>query len=142
MLAAALTEPLSLTIGNLGLYRLPAGYYAYCGSAHGPGGLQARIRRHLNLNAPVFWHIDYIKRQVSLEAVYWLESNSRMECCLAQVLAAFPAAIIPVPAFCSSDCRSGCLAHLVYFREKKIMQTVLREFSANGQTLDCINLAV
>ncbi len=36
----------------------PSSYYAYIGSAGGPGGLRARILRHVSLNKRIWWHID------------------------------------------------------------------------------------
>lgn len=35
-----------ITVGKLGTFDLPAGYYLYVGSALGPGGLRARLTRH------------------------------------------------------------------------------------------------
>jgi Uri superfamily endonuclease len=35
-----------ITIGKLGTFDFPAGYYLYVGSALGPGGLRARLARH------------------------------------------------------------------------------------------------
>jgi Uri superfamily endonuclease len=40
---------------------LPPGVYAYVGSAWGPGGLGARLRRHLcGSRRRLWWHIDYL----------------------------------------------------------------------------------
>ena len=36
-----------LTISKLGTFDFPAGWYAYAGSAFGPGGLVGRLRHHL-----------------------------------------------------------------------------------------------
>ncbi len=35
-----------ITVGKLGTFDFPAGYYLYVGSALGPGGLQARLAHH------------------------------------------------------------------------------------------------
>ena len=32
-----------ITVGRLGTFAFPAGYYLYAGSALGPGGLEARL---------------------------------------------------------------------------------------------------
>lgn len=50
----------SLKIGALGTFQLPKGKLAYVGSARGPGGLLARIRRHFKRGKPLRWHIDYL----------------------------------------------------------------------------------
>ena len=36
---------------------LPAGRYLYCGSAKGPGGLKARLSRHMRHGKSVRWHL-------------------------------------------------------------------------------------
>jgi Uri superfamily endonuclease len=41
--------PRPLVIGRLGQSNLPAGHYFYVGSAHGAGGLRARVGRHLRV---------------------------------------------------------------------------------------------
>ncbi len=47
--------------GSLERWSLGPGLYAYVGSAWGPGGLLARVRRHLtkSFKRPK-WHIDYL----------------------------------------------------------------------------------
>jgi len=37
------------------------GYYIYIGSAFGPGGVRARMLRHLRADKPKHWHIDYLR---------------------------------------------------------------------------------
>ncbi len=49
-----------LEIGRLGSFNIIPGFYAYVGSAFGPGGLRARIRHHLESVAQPHWHIDYL----------------------------------------------------------------------------------
>jgi Uri superfamily endonuclease len=39
--------PLCVTLPRRAPASLPAGRYLYAGSAHGPGGLRARLARHL-----------------------------------------------------------------------------------------------
>lgn len=94
--------------------RLPPGPYAYIGSALGPGGLKARLRRHDGRSSvrPARWHVDRITAQVPPSAVYFLVSGQRLECCWVQALIAGGAGC-PAPGFGSSDCRLGCPAHLL-----------------------------
>jgi len=47
ILSIDLAVPLALDIPKFGAATLAPGRYAYCGSAYGPGGLRARIARHL-----------------------------------------------------------------------------------------------
>ncbi len=55
-------------------FYLEPGLYVYTGSARGPGGLLARINRHLKRRKKLFWHIDYltIRESVHIVAVYSL----------------------------------------------------------------------
>ncbi len=79
-------------LGRRGLVDLPAGVYAYVGSAWGPGGLAARLRRHLCRGARrLWWHIDYLstwRGYRGLGAVVCPGAARRLEPLLAAVLAA------------------------------------------------------
>ena len=111
-LALRLATPVEIGIAGRRVH-LPPGLYIYVGSAHGPGGLRARLGRHLRGDGRPRWHIDAL-RSVS-EVVGWHVAVSplRLECVWAQALASLPGAAIPVPGFGASDCRAACPAHLV-----------------------------
>ncbi|MCY4310283.1 MAG: DUF123 domain-containing protein, partial [Rhodospirillaceae bacterium] len=47
-------------VQRLGNPVLPAGRYAYCGSARGTGGLRARLDRHGRPGRRPHWHIDHL----------------------------------------------------------------------------------
>jgi len=115
VLVFKLEAPLELQVGRLGRQTLPVGYLLYIGSAFGPGGLRARLARHLKSQKRIHWHIDALTSLVAPITYLYDASGSRLECQWAQHLAALPGAAIPVPGFGSSDCRSGCAAHLVAF---------------------------
>ncbi len=108
-----LDEPLTVSAGRLGAVTLPAGWLAYAGSALGPGGLHARLRRHLAPTKREHWHIDALTTRI--RPTFWLAlaDGERRECDWAQRLAAHPRASIPAPGFGSSDCKRGCRAHLI-----------------------------
>lgn len=108
-----LPSPAVLTIGRLGTFVFPAGFYAYVGSARGPGGLAGRLKHHL---APVLkphWHIDYLRAAAPVERVWWLAGAAPREHDWAASLAALPGAALVVPRFGASDC--ACPAHLAHF---------------------------
>jgi Uri superfamily endonuclease len=109
VLMVRVDQPLTLAVGRIGTFELHGGYYAYVGSAHGPGGLRARIGRHLCAGKPLHWHIDYLTALAPVVAIWLRESAERLECRWAQALAA--RGTIPVPRFGSSDC--SCPAHLI-----------------------------
>jgi len=53
-----------------------AGYYAYVGSAFGPGGLKSRVKRHLRMDKKTVWHIDYL-REVAEPVEVWICSGEK-----------------------------------------------------------------
>jgi Uri superfamily endonuclease len=110
VLVIELTAPFALDHASLPRARLLPGRYAYCGSAYGPGGLKARIARHLRRDKPIRWHVDHLTkagRIVDVQAV-----PGGRECDLLRLLLAQHGTSVPVPGFGSSDCRR-CPAHLV-----------------------------
>ena len=109
LLLLALDRPLDLAIRGRPASLAP-GLYAYCGSAYGPGGLAARLSRHLRPGKKPHWHIDRLTAAGRVVAAYAQPGGS--ECALLAALQAAPETSIPLPGFGSSDCRS-CPAHLV-----------------------------
>jgi Uri superfamily endonuclease len=132
-----LSEPRLLDVGRLGRFKFPAGFYVYLGSARGPGGIQARLGRHLRWGGKLHWHIDHLRIEAETRGYGYILDRSEpdlalTECDLFQKLAAIPNAGIPIPKFGASDCQSGCLAHLIHFRvrpEEGEMQKTLSEIS-------------
>jgi Uri superfamily endonuclease len=113
-----LAEPTTITIGKLGTFDFPAGWYAYTGSALGPGGLAARLAYHHRRDKSFQWHIDYLLAQAELVEMWWAIDNKRRECVWASALRSIPGARVPVPNFGASDCR--CLTHLIHFAQQPV----------------------
>ena len=109
-----------LTIGKLGTFHFPAGWYAYVGSAMGPGGLAARVGRHHRIRKKKHWHIDYLlaNRQARVERVVLASPDSEDECSVNQATGI--GATAAVPGFGASDCRHRCPAHLWLIRHGTI----------------------
>lgn len=103
----------NVRIGRLGCFRFPSGWYAYVGSARGPGGLAARLARHLRSLKPLHWHVDYLRVQARPVQTWYAAGTQKRECAWARALSSLPGASIPVPRFGASDCH--CLAHLIHF---------------------------
>ena len=113
MLILRLPHPASISVGRLGRFQFPSGWYAYAGSAHGPGGLAARLTRHLRSPKPLRWHVDYLRAYARPVEIWYAVGTQKRECAWAQALSGLPGAFIPVPRFGASDCH--CLAHLIHF---------------------------
>lgn len=119
-----LSQSRCLGIGRLGDFTLPPGMYVYLGSAHGPGGLQARISRHLRGDGTPHWHVDTLRNAATVKGYAYLLNRQvgllpkrviPLECLWSQALDDLPGAVIPVPGFGASDCGAGCPAHLIAF---------------------------
>ncbi len=111
----------SIDVGALGTYSFESGWYAYVGSALGPGGF-SRIDRHRELAAGErdvrHWHIDYLlgHPETTLEStVRTAECDG--ECAIAQQLTEMceRSAIVdgtPITQFGCTDC--SCDSHLFF----------------------------
>ena len=55
-------RPVAFRAGALGALELPPGWLMYVGSARGPGGLAARVGRHLCGTGRPRWHVDFLVR--------------------------------------------------------------------------------
>ena len=105
-----------LTVGRLGAFDFPAGYYLYLGSAR--NGLAGRVGRHLRRDKKLHWHIDYLTATAGVCQVWWCgegEGAERRECEWAQA-ALKRGATVKAPGFGASDCR--CPTHLLYLESR------------------------
>jgi len=68
-----------LTIGKLGSFDFSAGWYAYVGSAFGPGGLRGRLKHHFSPVTKPHWHIDYLRSVAVVREIWWIANETRYE---------------------------------------------------------------
>lgn len=125
----------SAEIGKLGTMQGEAGYYYYCGSAFGPGGIAARVKHHGKISARPHWHMDYLRPYTRLSSAGYATTQTNLEHDWAQAIATFPEAKIALPGFGASDCR--CRAHLIWLPKMPSMhrlQTLLLQ--QTGSTLN------
>jgi Uri superfamily endonuclease len=108
---------------------LESGYYLYCGSAHGTGGLKGRISRHLTRSFIKFWHIDYLKECLQPLEVWCQVSSEKIECSFCRFLHFQMGGGIPIKGFGSSDCRNKCESHLIFFHQKTNLDNVFIELN-------------
>jgi Uri superfamily endonuclease len=125
MLFIELEGALALPATSRGSRILAPGRYAYCGSAYGPGGLRARLRRHLKREKALRWHIDHLTTAGRIFALGLAPGGQ--ECALFEDLSRHPGVEVPLAGFGSSDCAS-CPAHLLrigrHFDERKLASAV------------------
>jgi Uri superfamily endonuclease len=105
-----------IRIGKLGSLQLQPGFYVYVGSAHGPGGLRARLAHHLEPTGRPHWHIDYLRAHTIPEDVWLCCDRISWEHRWAGRIGMRRGASIPLAGFGSSDCR--CESHLYFFKDR------------------------
>lgn len=141
-LAMAVERSASIRVGRLGELALEPGIYLYVGSALGPGGVRARVGRHLRGRKQTHWHLDYVLPVASPIFLLYTYSRRRLEHRWAHGLCRLLRATVPLPGFGASDC--SCPAHLVHLPEgtrSSEIQRALARASPQGLLLHQLNLA-
>ncbi len=107
LLLIELTKVTDVQLSNKGSASLVPGRYLYAGSAYGPGGLKARIARHMRPAKVQRWHVDQLTKNNGVRGAWiFLGCN---ECDLADMNSALP---VPIVGFGSTDCKR-CRSHLL-----------------------------
>ena len=120
LLGLEMPEAARVQIGRLGSFDFPAGVYFYAGSAHGPGGIKARVLHHACSTARPRWHLDFLRAHALLWGGWVVCENGgvgSLECRWSQALAGMAGAWV-ARGFGAADCHGGCQAHLVGFAER------------------------
>lgn len=120
MIAIELAETIVVTLGGRAAIDLSAGRYLYCGSAKGPGGLKARLSRHLRHGKSVCWHVDQLTERGSVVGSWIFPGGD--ECDLVAAMSNVPA---PIPGFGSTDCRR-CRSHLLRWSDVNMSTSSLK----------------
>lgn len=108
------TKVAPVRIGKLGSLQLQPGFYVYVGSAHGSGGLRARVAHHLEPTGRPHWHVDYLRAYAKPEEVWYCGGQGLWECRWAHCLSMQRGAAVPLARFGASDCQ--CESHLYFFK--------------------------
>jgi endonuclease-3 len=115
---------LKISVGALGRISFVEGYYAYTGSARGPGGLK-RVERHLEVlsgaRSTRRWHIDYLLPHVRFQEAIVTPTAQDLECRIACRIGEH---LLRIPKFGCTDC--CCISHLHYSARLEEMLTVVR----------------
>ncbi len=123
-------ESLDIQVGKLGKLHLIPGFYVYCGSARGPGGVKARVDRHLRRRKKRRWHIDYLSTAIPIVDVWYSYAEHWHECHWAESVITWAGDQVPFTGFGSSDCR--CDAHLVRLQNQPGAAEFERRLSPQG----------
>jgi Uri superfamily endonuclease len=107
VLAVLLHSAVEVALPGRAPLTLEPGRYLYCGSAHGPGGLRARLGRHMRPDKKVRWHIDRLTTTGEVLGA-WIFAGVT-ECDLVAQLNFLPT---PAPRFGATDCKR-CPSHLL-----------------------------
>jgi Uri superfamily endonuclease len=113
VMVMTLKRSMSLRIGRLETFWLPAGYLLYVGSAFGGGGVRGRTRRHRQAIAPKMWNLDHVKAVARPVEIWWTHFEKKVECRWAMALADLEGYRCPAPGFGSNDCQT-CPAHFYH----------------------------
>ena len=113
VLCLRLAARMSINIPSPPAGRLDTGWYLYAGSAHGNGGIRARLKRHFKSTKKLHWHIDRLT--VNADQIAALASIDRSECQLVDELLKSNRFSIALAGFGSTDCRI-CESHLLRSR--------------------------
>jgi Uri superfamily endonuclease len=128
-LAVRLAAPLSLDRRRWRGKILEAGLYIYCGSANGPGGIGARLRRHARPSKVRHWHIDALTAAAPVVAAGAFVGGA--ECEIMDRLIQGRWVQILAAGFGSTDCRH-CSAHLAKVPAACNLENLLRRLGAGA----------
>lgn len=90
--------------------RLSPGWYVYAGSAYGPGGVGARLKRHFRQDKKLHWHVDQLT--IGADEIWALAFRDGSECEIVDRIRVAGLGETALPGFGSSDC-THCEAHLL-----------------------------
>ena len=134
--------PTIVEVGSLGSVSLDKGLYVYIGSAKGPGGLRARLRRHMSRDKKIRWHIDYIlsSRSTRLRALVHARTEGLRECVLTPQLEKLGLVHVKYKLG-SSDCRN-CRSHFLRCQDDLTgcLKRVVQAFSEVGLACSVLKL--
>jgi Uri superfamily endonuclease len=129
-----------VTVGQLRTIQFAPGFYAYVGSAMGPGGFK-RVARHVDVstgrNKTRKWHIDHLSAVAEIIGISKIVTGDRIECEMARNLALNPV-LTGITGFGSSDC--GCSSHLFYARHLHDLENAIQNL-LNNQYQDTSRLS-
>jgi Uri superfamily endonuclease len=108
-----------IPVGRLGALVIRKGFYIYVGSAFGPGGIRARVARHVSQSLSPHWHVDYLWPALRIGEIWYSHDPMRREHAWVHILRRVTGCSVPLRRFGASDCR--CEAHLLFFAQVPLL---------------------
>lgn len=127
VVAIAIAAPLTVRLGGGLSALLRPGRYLYCGSAYGPGGLQARLARHFRKDKSIRWHVDQLTTAGEVKGAWAVALGN--ECELVERLGFLP---VPIDGFGATDC-THCRSHLLRWPSRVPARTIRGALAAGGE---------
>ncbi|QQM02197.1 hypothetical protein I8G32_00722 [Rhodopseudomonas palustris] len=127
VVAIAIAGPLTVRLGGALSARLRPGRYLYCGSAYGPGGLQARLARHFRKDKSIRWHVDQLTTAGEVKGAWAIALGN--ECALVDRLGFLP---VPIEGFGATDC-AHCRSHLLRWPSRVPARAIRAALAAGGE---------
>ncbi len=113
-----LPSHITIDVGAIGRISFDPGMWIYVGSARGSGStnLENRLKRHFRSEKKIHWHIDRIlQSEAKLVEAIWSMTDAPQECRVNKALLRSGLFHAGPKGFGSSDCKSGCNSHIMYF---------------------------
>lgn len=127
VVAIAIAAPLAIRLGAAASPLLRPGRYLYCGSAYGPGGLQARLARHFRKDKSIRWHVDQLTTAGEVKGAWAIALGN--ECVLVERLGFLP---VPIEGFGATDC-AHCRSHLLRWPSRVPARAIRTALAAGGE---------
>ena len=112
----------TIQVGKTKSLELQPGYYIYCGSAMGSGGIRARVSRHLKVNKNKHWHIDSLLDWCDVLEVWLCYTSINFEHAWSELLGKVMDSGTKAFRFGASDCT--CQSHLFFATKKPKMSWI------------------
>lgn len=122
-----------IQIGRWGALRVRPGFYSYVGSAFGPGGVRARVSRHLRRGKKNRWHIDHLREVAEPVSVRCSYAPFRLEHDWARAFGGTDG-FSCIKGFGSSDCR--CKGHLFFTSAKPEEELIRRAIGGAVESIE------
>ena len=127
-----LAQTTRIEIGALGTLAFKRGWYTYHGSAHGGGGIRARVGRHVRRlcnNKKPKWHIDYFREHAILVEAWIAHEAVEYECKWSNAISKLGISSVPVRKMGSTDCKT-CPAHIYHLSQRPPTSLLRSSFSS------------